>query len=311
MSKLTIELIKSFKTIGTHNGIFHADDVLSSVILKDINSNLEIIRSRDNEELKQCDFIYDVSIKGIKNNFDHHDKCSELREEGFKYSSVGLIWREIGIEYLKSKINFIVSDEDIENTWKKIDSKIIQGIDALDNGVTIEKNINTFNITDIVSNFTPTWEEGLNDVNDNFNKCVDFISAIWNNLIKNEISSLRAVSEVKEAYQKSLNNKSKVMELSRFMPWKNILLNIDVDRKIEFVIYGDGKQYTLSAVPKDLNSFNNLIDLPQEWAGKSGEDLSKITGVNDCIFCHAGRFMIINKTYEGIKKLAEFALLNN
>lgn len=77
-------------TIGTHNGIFHADEVLACAILCLINSNMsvQILRSRDYEMLKHCDICVDIG--GGK--FDHHQAAfNETRENGIKYASAGLV----------------------------------------------------------------------------------------------------------------------------------------------------------------------------------------------------------------------------
>ena len=47
---------KNILTIGTHNGIFHSDEVVACAILCLINSNMpiHILRSRDNKMLNLC-----------------------------------------------------------------------------------------------------------------------------------------------------------------------------------------------------------------------------------------------------------------
>ena len=77
-------------TIGTHNGIFHADEVVACAILCLINSNssVQILRSRDYEMLKYCDLCVDIG-GGI---FDHHQAgFNKTRENGIKYASAGLV----------------------------------------------------------------------------------------------------------------------------------------------------------------------------------------------------------------------------
>ena len=57
-------------TIGTHNGIFHSDEVVACAILCLINSNMSIhiLRSRDNAMLNLCNICVDIG--GEK--YDHH-----------------------------------------------------------------------------------------------------------------------------------------------------------------------------------------------------------------------------------------------
>lgn len=71
-------LIYRIMKIGTHNGRFHADEVLACTLLKLLPSyaNAEIVRTRDESLLKCCDIVVDVG--GIfdhkTHRYDHHQK---------------------------------------------------------------------------------------------------------------------------------------------------------------------------------------------------------------------------------------------
>ena len=66
----TAEERKNILTIGTHNGIFHSDEVVACAILCLVNSNMSIhiLRTRDNEMLTLCNICVDIG--GGK--YDHH-----------------------------------------------------------------------------------------------------------------------------------------------------------------------------------------------------------------------------------------------
>jgi uncharacterized UPF0160 family protein len=64
----------------------------------------------------------------------------------------------------------------------------------------------------------------------------------------------------------------------------------------------------MQAVPRELGDFANRRDLPAEWAGLSGEELARVTGVSDALFCHPARFYVSARTREGIAELARRAL---
>jgi uncharacterized UPF0160 family protein len=68
--------------------------------------------------------------------------------------------------------------------------------------------------------------------------------------------------------------------------------------------------WSIKCVPKDFFTYENRKKLPESWGGKSGEELTKVTGVEGSVFCHNARFMAVNKTKEGILKMAEIALNN-
>ena len=81
--------------IGTHNGIFHSDEVVACAILCLIHSNIsvQILRSREVEFLNQCDICVDIG----GGEFDHH----KTRENGIKYASAGLVWKGFGKQLIE------------------------------------------------------------------------------------------------------------------------------------------------------------------------------------------------------------------
>lgn len=46
--------------IGTHDGVFHADEVLACTMLRYIHIDVEIVRTRNPEILKKMDYLVDV-----------------------------------------------------------------------------------------------------------------------------------------------------------------------------------------------------------------------------------------------------------
>lgn len=64
--------------IGTHNGVFHCDDALACFMLKCLPKfkDAEIIRTRDEALLKDCDVVVDVGgvYDAATQRFDHHQR---------------------------------------------------------------------------------------------------------------------------------------------------------------------------------------------------------------------------------------------
>ena len=44
--------------------------------------------------------------------------------------------------------------------------------------------------------------------------------------------------------------------------------------------------------------FLNRLGLPEKWRGMHDEGSSKISGIDGCIFCHAGAFIGGDSSYE-------------
>lgn len=72
----------SRKTIGTHNGTFHCDEVLACCMLKILPeyNEAEIVRTRDENVLKTCDIVVDVGGKyePKSHRYDHHQRLVPL-----------------------------------------------------------------------------------------------------------------------------------------------------------------------------------------------------------------------------------------
>lgn len=61
--------------------------------------------------------------------FDHHQKNRNgQRKNGIYYSSIGLLWKKFGKEYLKD-----LRIKNIEKVYEYMDNELIQYIDATDN----------------------------------------------------------------------------------------------------------------------------------------------------------------------------------
>lgn len=121
--------------IGTHNGIFHSDEVLACAILCLIhnNCNINILRSRNLSELKNCDICIDIG----GGQYDHHQPgFSERRPTGEKYASAGLIWKDYGNQLIS--ILFKGAFDNKYNTnhlYKEFDINFIVPVDNEDNGI--------------------------------------------------------------------------------------------------------------------------------------------------------------------------------
>jgi uncharacterized UPF0160 family protein len=61
-------------------------------------------------------------------------------------------------------------------------------------------------------------------------------------------------------------------------------------------------------VPVEAGSFENRLDLPEDWAGLDGDALAAATGVDDAMFAHAARFYASAGSREGIAALARLAM---
>ena len=117
--------------ICTHNGAFHADEVLACTMLKLLPEykSAEIVRTRDQSLIDECDVVVDVGgvFDPKRHRYDHHqktfaDSVSTLmpgKKWTTKLSSAGLVYVHFG----KRVIEQVLGDRkvDVELTEKIFD----------------------------------------------------------------------------------------------------------------------------------------------------------------------------------------------
>ena len=291
---------KKKKICVTHNGAFHADDLFATATLSILNNgNIKIIRTRDPEMFAKGDYVYDVGgeYDPERNKFDHHQVGGAgARPNGIPYSSFGLVWKKYGEQICGSKEVSI-----------KIEEKLVQSIDANDNGINlfdVNGEIAPYTIQDLFFSFRPSWKE-KEDYDTPFIKLVPFVSEIINREIVKMKDSLEVVSVVQKAYEETEDKR--VLIFDKPYPWFE---TINEYSEPLYVIFKKGDTWRAEAVRKEKYKFETRKPFPSEWAGKRDEEMSKVSGVEDAIFCHNGRFLIVAKSKEGIIKLVNKALMS-
>lgn len=287
--------------VAVHSGAFHPDDVCAVAILSlYLKKPIKIFRTRDPKILEKMDYVLDVGIEydPKKNKFDHHQEgWNEKRENGMPYAASGLVWKEYGEK--------ITGSSEVANF---IDEKIIQPIDADDSGVEIYKKIyekiSPYTFFDYLFSFNPTWMDNI-DPQKAFESAVFEAKKMFQMEIKR--ANDRAVSAriVKDIYEKTKDKR--IIFLDKNYSWKKPFANFPEPL---FVVHphSDNITWAIDTVRKPNEKFIRRMYFPKAWAGKRDEELAKITGVGDSVFCHNGIFLAITKTKDGAMKLAELAL---
>ncbi len=288
--------------VVTHSGAFHPDDITAVAVLEMfLGRPVKVIRSRKAEDWTKADYIFDVGgeYDPAKNKFDHHQESFTMkRPNGIPYSSAGLAWKYFGEKVAGS-----------HDVWQKIDEKIIQPLDAEDNGVEILKNIFDdvliYSFADYLYGFNNTWKEKKRSSLDAFKQAVAEVKKMLAREISRAKDSFSAEEKVKEIY-KNTSDKRIIIFDDNFS-WKKTLIKFPEPL---FAISPDFENnlWQAKAVGMEGFKFKNRVDFPESWAGKAGEELQKITGVSDATFCHKGRFICVAKSRESAIKLAKLAL---
>lgn len=295
------------KRMAVHNGIFHADDVFGVALMQSIYNDLEIIRTRDEELLKTCDIVSDVG----NGKYDHHHVDKIRRENGIPYCGFGLLWRDFGISYINAKFPDLSNLKEQQEVAEKVGTILIQQIDAQDNGVDVmTSQVPIMTLCDIIYTFIPTGA-GEDEIEKGFFEAVEFAKKILYKTTKKFVDSYENYRMIKNELKKQNVKESHILVLEKSVPWKDTILELDRNEDVLYVVYQDVTgSWCTQTVPKEANSFAARKDLPKKWGGLNNDDLSKLTGIENCTFCHPALFICGNKTKEGAISMAKVAVEN-
>ena len=300
----------TIKHLITHSGGFHADELLSSVVLTRLFPKAELVRTRDLSWLEPGSekIIYDVGgcYNSAKGMFDHHQRPCPLRVDGQPFSSFGLIWKHFGKEYIT---NMAVPSPEIESIHKMFDFDFVLPIDLLDNGImepSIAGALSYLTLPNLLGNLKPAYDDPSPTAdNDAFFIALSIVRKVVESAINDFAGKARARKVILEAIKKV--GKSQILELPQAMPYL-YALNEGAAPQILFVIYPRGADWTLNGIKLSNNTFQQRADLPITWAGLTNEELEEATGVVGAKFCHNARFIAVAKTREAIWEMAKIAV---
>ncbi len=305
-----MNLFKKKIIVVVHDGNFHADDVFACATLslwaEQIGQKVKIVRTRDKKNIEKADMVVDVG--GIydpdKNRFDHHQKGGAgTHENGIPYASFGLVWKKYGKQ--------ICGNIEVVN---KTNEKMVVPIDAGENGINITKNIvnniNEYTIRNLVISFRPTWRDTHPNYDSNFSDVLESAKKV----LKNEISESEniVIGEVEVLVEIKKQNEPKVLILDKKLPFEQVVSGFE---KIKFIVYpGIGEEvnwYVESGKNDPSNYSSDRVNLPESWRGLKDEELVKVSGVKDAVFCTNRGWLAVTKTKEGAIEMANEALRNS
>lgn len=290
---------KKVKRVATHYRDFHADDVFAIAILKMLFPKIKVTRAEysDKESLSNADIRVDIGGKYNPDtlDFDHHQpEGAGIRKNGIPYASCGLVWDYFGME--------IVKDPQI---FEEIDRKIMQTLDAIDNGVEITevKIIRAYTISDYIMSLNPQWpDENLKNFDARFEVAVEFAMHV----IRTEVEKIkrRLLAEKELVKYIDLNKNKDYLIVYEKLPWREYVIE---KTQYKYVIEYDEvtDSWRITSVPIMVDSFDVRHTFPRKWAGLKGKDLQAASGIKDTVFCHRGLFFAVAKTKESAIQMVE------
>ena len=301
----------TIKHLVTHSGGFHADELLSSVILTRLFPHAELVRSRDKQMLTPAvdKIIYDVGgdFNPDRQIFDHHQRPNPLREDGQPYSSFGLIWAQYGAEYLAA---LDVPAGDIADIHASFDSKFVLPIDLLDNGAmepSVAGPLSVLTLPSLLGSLKPVFDDPSPTADDDaFIAALPIAGAFVVAVVRNLAAKARAQTLVAQAIAAA--GTSPILELPMGMPYRSALDKAAADHML-FVVTPRGDDWTLGGIKISNDTFDQRADLPAGWAGLTDQALEDASGVAGAKFCHNGRFIAVATSRDAIMKMAQIAVI--
>lgn len=275
---------KQLRTVGTHDGSFHGDEVTACALLviAGLVGKDKIIRTRDPELLKTCQFVCDVG--GIYNPelglFDHHQA-----EYTGPMSSAGMILLHLFSTHVLT-----------EEEYHFLNHVLVLGVDAHDNGVEVHApGVCTY--SQLISNFTPiAYDASASQQNEAFHQALDFAIGHITRLLER----YRYIHSFKKKVLDAMNKDKDCLIFDESIPWMDCFFELEGEKHpAKFVVMPSGSHWKLRGIPPNSRERMKVRhNLPEEWAGLLDGDLQKASGIEGAIFCHKGRFFSLWKTRE-------------
>lgn len=271
----------------THSGKFHVDDVISTIFLSKIMERIVLIRvptiknQTDNDKI-----VYDIGL----GEFDHHQKNRNgQRKNGIYFSSIGLLWRKYGKEYLKK-----LKVECVDKTFDYIDNELIQYIDATDN-MQMEYLENKIS-PDFIKLCNPEWNENISE-NEAFVNALELADGFWNVYIKHAIAEVEAINIIIDRIEKS---KDCYIIFDREMPYRKAIKYFN-NNKVKYIVFKSRRE------GYDIRTLTDLCRFKDEIVETNDINIARrITGVEELIYVDVHGKLCCTKTLESAIKIIKY-----
>ena len=280
--------------VVTHNGPFHADDVLAfALICAFVDGNATVTRSRSPQDWDAGDIVIDVGgvYEPDQGRFDHH----QASYEG-PLSSAGMVaqWLED-----TGKI-----DSEVASALR---TQVVDYVDDVDNGrLRPQPHIPCF------ANQVQAFNHGnstLEAYDSAFKRAAKFAERYVRGIALGVAAVQSARVHVARAMAAAVEQGSNIMELTEYCKWKHAYFDLGgSEHPTEYALYPgmDGKWHVL-AIPPALGDFGQKRSLPESWAGLTGSSLEAQTGVPGSRFCHKNLFIAVFSDRAGALKALEMS----
>ena len=283
-----IKLTKQYNKANfvTHSGTFHVDDVISTIFLSKIFKEINLIRvpSMNNRSAKNK-LVFDIGL----GEFDHHQKNRNgKRKNGIYYSSIGLLWKKYGKEYLKN-----INAKNIDKVYEYIDKELIQYIDATDN---MQMEYLKSKISpDFVKLFNPEWNENVTE-EEGFVHALKLADEFWNIYIKHAIAEVEAIEII---IKKTNETKENYAVFDKELPYRKAIDLLE-NKNIKYLIFKSKREcYDIRIIGKDK-------EFKREIVKNDIEQVRRLSKISDLLYVDARGKLCCTETLDSAINLVKY-----
>lgn len=270
--------------LGTHDGPFHADDVLAAALIRAfLDPDAQVVRSRDPEVLATADIVYDVGgvFDPETRRFDHHQRDYEGQR-----SSAGMV-----LDWLEAEQHVTTPVADL------LRAKLVDYVDAVDVGArTPSEGVPCFSmLVGVLVERGDSPESWLHWYGRAAEMALDVVESLRVGYERGEADA----ADVRAAMREAADTGRSVIELDRYLKWKpTYFAEGGAEHPTQFVLFPTNRDWRVVTIPVAPETREDKKKLPEAWAGLEGEALSEVIGVPGAVFCHRNRFIAVFETKE-------------
>jgi uncharacterized UPF0160 family protein len=310
--------------VATHNGMYHADDVVAiSILAENIPAeNIELIRTRDQTAIDAADIAVDVGGEycPVTYRYDHHFVGSPTREDGTQLASAGMVAKSIpwlrpqAFKYLDAFVRRVdASDTGVKTPGWRF-SVSLSKTNPLPGAPSHEYDERFLEVVEVVRRsvipILVNWvhgEDAVEDVIEAATSAFEKHPRISRWILENQLAQNASAARITAAFNRAVAAGDYLVRLDQ--PEVALYETLGLaPAGLYYVTFPSEGNHKVQQIPVEVGSFSGRLPLPEAWAGKKSHELQALTGVHDAVFCHPGRFIAAAETAAGAVRLAELAM---
>ena len=334
--------------VATHNGRFHADEIMAYAIFKYFIKNvlpaqynmtfeLKIKRhDRSDKALERAHILLDIGQEydPARGRFDHHQaggaggrvrSSSANNPQGvdIPFSTCGLIWFACG-RFITDEMDESCYRDGIASNvprFFRIDSRLVRSIDASDNGLTMPRGY-TYNSDEgsveidgaplhasvCIGQFNRDTSDELRQLTQ-FNQALSMADMMFANMVELTTAWSQDQAKVQAVLKHKRKNRA-ILVFKDAVSWQEHIFRAPEAAPVRIVIsrYGPSSSTWCATTVNVKSRRVKPLYFPKSWCGLNGKELCKVAGIEGLVFCHAQGFTLRAKTFDAALAAAEKAL---